>query len=115
MKFFLENCYTIFSIIIAVASIILSIVSEFRKKKTEKLSLTQQTLSSKIENLVVEAEKFLNYSGEEKKNYVLTRAKQYLTSVKCTKISDSSISDIIERFVSITKLVNQREKDINGN
>jgi hypothetical protein len=115
MKFFLENIYAILSFIIMVISTIFSVILDYKKKQTEKMSIIKDTLSSNIEGLVIEAEKFLNYSGEEKKNYVLTRAKQYLNSVKCTKISDSSISEIIERFVNITKQVNQREKDINGN
>ena len=71
----------------------------------------------KIGNAVIpyieQAEKFANYSGAEKKEYVLTKANQFAIN-QGIDFDLESVGSKIEELVKLTKQVNKREKDKAG-
>ena len=71
----------------------------------------------KIGNAVIpyieQAEKFANYSGAEKKEYVLTKANQFAIN-QGIDFDLESVGNKIEELVKLTKSVNGRDKDKGG-
>lgn len=67
-------------------------------------------LAETIQPLIVEAEKFTHFSGEEKKQYVLTKANQFAIDPKL-KFDQEKVSVMIDELVETTKKVNMRDKD----
>ena len=56
------------------------------------------------------AETFVNYSGQEKKEYVLTKANQFAIE-NGIEFDGEQVSARVEELVSLTKTVNKRDKD----
>lgn len=56
---------------------------------------------------IEEAETFLNYSGEEKKQYVMTKANQFAIENNIP-FDAEAVSDKIEEFIDLTKQVNTK-------
>lgn len=54
---------------------------------------------------ITQAEKLVNYSGKEKKEYVLTKANQYAIE-NGIKFNELEISEKIEELIGFTKEVN---------
>lgn len=71
------------------------------RKNAEKLLL----ITNKIASFVKEAEGFNNYTGLEKKNYVLTKMNQFSIDNKI-KYDEDYISNKIEELIETTKIVN---------
>ena len=61
-------------------------------------------LAETIQPLIVEAEKFTHFSGEEKKQYVLTKANQFAIDHKL-KFDQEKVSVMIDELVETTKKV----------
>ncbi len=89
----------------------LTYMIKFIKNKNAKkilngvLSVTEQ-----LQPLIVQAEKFTHYSGEEKKQYVLTRVRQFAMENNL-RFDETAVSEEIDEIVATTKRVNAREKD----
>ena len=116
-EFLVGHIYDIIYILGIVAGMIYSIIVTIKNKKTNNI---KTLFTAKLEELICEAEKFLNYTGEEKKQYVISRAKSWLSENNAIKkFSDSTISAMIENVITLSKSVNKREKDYveveNGN
>lgn len=92
-------------------TIILSFIFTFTKNKKVKafagnlLSVTEQ---AKV--LIVEAEAFTNYTGSEKKNYVMSRLFKFVFENKIKTVTENDLSDIIESEISLTNQVNVLKK-----
>jgi hypothetical protein len=86
-------------------------IAKFLKSAKAK-RIAEQTI--KISNAVLpyikQAEAFLHYSGQEKKEFVMTKANQYAIEHGFF-FNPGLVSDKIEELVKLTKEVNQREKD----
>lgn len=78
------------------------------RKSTEELLI----LSEQLYNFIQDAEKFKNYTGVEKKNYVLTKMNQYSLE-NHLQFDEEYISNKLEELIGLTKNVNQntRKKD----
>lgn len=102
------NVYQIIEIIIACVGFIVSGISWIRYfimcDKQKKINILKETTLGLIED----AEKFSSYSGEEKKQFVLTRAKDFIQSHKL-KITDNQLSVMIDRFVEMSNNVNVKK------
>lgn len=81
-----------------------------KNKKAIKRLKTALTIAQAVQPFIVEAEKFVHYSGEEKLAYVVTKANQYAIENKL-KFEKQDVVEQIENLISLTKNVNQREKD----
>lgn len=73
------------------------------KAKNKLMALNQ--LGTLLKSLIAEAEQFVNFTGEEKKEYVLTKANRYALNNKLP-FDESAIDDEIEKMVKLSKNVN---------
>lgn len=73
------------------------------KAKNRLTALNQ--LSTLLKSLIVEAEKFSNFTGEEKKEYVMTKANRYALENNIP-FDESTVGDEIEKLIDLSKNVN---------
>ena len=64
-------------------------------------------LSTKLQAFIVDAETFTNFTGAEKKEYVMTKANRYAIENKIP-YDEQAISDKVEEIVALSKEVNKR-------
>ena len=76
-----------------------------KNKKLKKVLEKAEEITKEIIPCIMEAEKFVNYTGEEKKNFVMTKLNQ-LAIINNIKFNEEEISNKIEQLVSLTKEVN---------
>lgn len=109
-----NNIETLLSTAGAALGLLVTTITFFTKficnAKAKKNALNIIKISEAVIPYIEEAEKFSNYSGAEKKTYVLTRANQFAIE-NCIKFDINAISDKIEELLILTKQVNNREKD----
>ena len=86
------------------------LVKFIKNEKAKKVLNCTLKLAETIQPLIVEAEKFTHFSGEEKKQYVLTKANQFAIDHKL-KFDQEKVSVMIDELVDTTKKVNMRDKD----
>lgn len=86
------------------------VVKQVKSNKLKKIASQLNFFTDQAQKYVSEAEKFLNYSGKDKKEYVMTKVNQAAIDNK-VKFDKETVSSLIEKIVDITKNVNKREKD----
>lgn len=100
------------SIIVFILGLLTSIISIIVKyTKNSKAKKNLQKVLSIIEDLIPlieEAEKFTAYSGEEKKEYVISRIIRNLSNNNI-EINEEQIKEMIEKLVGFSKEVNYKE------
>ena len=89
------------------------IIPFLKNSKAKKIIENAVKIAESVQPYIVEAEKFVNYTGEEKKAFVMTKANQYAIENNL-KFNTNEVSKQIETLVSLTKNVNAREKDKHG-
>lgn len=62
-------------------------------------------LTSTLQTLIIEAEEFTNFTGTEKKEYVMTKANRYAIKNKIP-FDEQLVSDKVEDLVALSKEVN---------
>lgn len=101
----MENLHTYIEIGLAclsgISTIIYFVVVFTKASKEKKIEMLKNAMLGMME----EAEKFKNYTAEEKKQYVFTRAKEFILEQKL-KFSDSQLSSVIERQIEFSNNVN---------
>ena len=83
-----------------------------KNKKLKKVLEKAEEVTKEIIPYVMEAEKFINYTGEEKKNYVMTKLNQFAIKNNI-KFNEEEASKKIEELVALTKQVNVAKPSIN--
>lgn len=104
-----------FELIVSIAGTILSllltcvvcIVKIIRNAKQKKFLIDNTLLMDSIAPLMEVAEKYENYSGEEKKQFVLTKINQ-IAIENHLKFDVEEISKKIEELIVLSKEVNKR-------
>lgn len=96
---------TVLGILITLISLIAPLIKNVKAKTA--LQGTAKVLKE-IEKYMTEAETFVNYTGAEKKEYVLTKAKEY-AKVTEVAITDEELSDAIEGVIYLTKNINKKD------
>lgn len=81
------------------------IIKLSRNTKIRKNAENLLLLTNQISVFVKEAEEFVNYSGSEKKNYVLTKMNQFSIDNKI-KYNEEYVSSKIEELIDTTNVVN---------
>lgn len=76
-----------------------------KNKRLKKVLEKAEKLTKEIIPCIMEAEKFVNYTGEEKKNFVMTKLNQFAI-INNIKFNEEETSNKIEQLVSLTKEVN---------
>ena len=107
----MENLEIIISIASAALGLLITTVTFLSKFVTNAKAKKAMENIVKIGNAVIpyieEAETFVHYSGEEKKQYVLTKANMFAIENKI-KFNEQAVSEKIEELVMLTKQVNKR-------
>mgnify|MGYP001120871792 CR=1 FL=1 len=73
------------------------------KAKNKLLAINK--LTSTLQDLIVEAEDFTNFSGTEKKEYVMTKVNRYAIKHNIP-FDEQLVSDKVESLVALSKEVN---------
>lgn len=110
-EFVLNNWYYILYCLFMITSLIASIISFIKAKKNAKTATeiadakvkATNLFKNTVNELIKDAEAFKNYSGAEKKNYVMTRAIQLASGL----MSNEEIDEYIETQVKLTDAVNK--------
>ena len=98
---------TALSLFIACVLFIVKIIRGYITKKKLKNSYV---LLEAVEPLMEIAEQFTNYSGEEKKEYVMTRVNQFALENKI-KFDSEAVNEKIEELIGLSKKVNGVKSD----
>ena len=92
-------------ILTIICSFLIFIKYKIKKKQVSKVIENKEELMKKIIPYIEEAEKFINFSGEEKKEYVMTKLKGY--AIDCgIDFDENGISDKVEELIELSKKVN---------
>ncbi len=84
---------------------IILIIKIVQAKRSKKKTVNTALLEEVIAPLMEIAEKFENYSGEEKKEYVITKINQFAVENKLN-FDAKAISEKIEQLIKLSKRVN---------
>lgn len=76
-----------------------------KNKKVKKVLEKTEEITREIIPYIIEAERFTNYTGEEKKNFVMTKLNQFAID-NDIKFNKEETSSKIEELVDLTKNVN---------
>ena len=98
---------TALSLFIACVLFIVKIIRGYITKKKLKNSYV---LLDAVAPLMEIAEQFTHYSGEEKKEYVMTRVKQFALENKI-KFDSEAVNEKIEELIGLSKKVNGVKSD----
>ncbi len=110
-----ENAHLYLSILAPMLTLFCTTVVFLQKfvknKKLKRVLEKTEQITREIIPCITEAEKFVNYSGSEKKEYVMTKINQYALE-NHIKFNQEEISKRIEELVSLTKEVNVKDISI---
>lgn len=107
IQLFLQILYVALGITITAITFVIPWI---RNRKAKKILQTTVDIASQLRPYIIEAEKFTNYTGDEKLNYVMTRANQYAI-VNGLKFDAEATKKEIEDLIELSKKVNKRDKD----
>lgn len=102
LEFVLSMIGTILGMVITILTFIIKLS---KSKKVRKTAEEMLVVSNKLCEYVEIAEGFKNYTGEEKKNFVLTKMNQYSIDNNI-KFDSNYIIEKLESLIEITKKVN---------
>jgi hypothetical protein len=105
LELYLSLAATILGLIISTITFLTKFI---KSKKGKKIAEELLKISLDLMPLIEEAEKFVNYTGAEKKAYVMTRATQFVIN-KGMNVTENNISNKIEELVNLTNEVNVRK------
>lgn len=91
-------------LVVTVTGFLIPLVKSVRAKS--RLTALNK-LTSTLQSLIVDAEGFTNFTGAEKKEYVMTKANRYAIENKIP-YDEQSVSDRVEDMVALSKEVNKR-------
>lgn len=110
----MENLEIILSIAGTAVGLLITTVTFLLKfinnAKAKKILEGVAKIGNAVLPYIKEAETFVNYSGIEKKEYVMTKANQFAID-NGIDFDFDLVSDKIEELVLLTKKVNSRSKD----
>ncbi len=111
----LEEIMTIISACIGLLATITGfLIPMVRSIKAKNRLIAINKLTTELQTLIIEAETFVNFSGEEKKEYVLTKANRYAIDNKIP-YNEQDVNQKIEDLVTLSKEVNKREDSLTKN
>ena len=111
----MENIELIFSLIGTCIGLIITLATIIGKyvssKKAKRLAEQTIEICNAILPYIEQAESYIAYSGQEKKEYVMTKANRYAIE-KGIAFDESAISEKFEELLELTKTVNAHEKRV---
>lgn len=114
MQFFTEHLDIILDIVYALcgvaAAVLGLIIPLIKNAKAKKALQTSLKVLNFVESTVPEAEKFVNYTGAEKKEWVKAQAIKFCVD-NGIAYTEEQIENFIEQVITLSKTVNARDKD----
>lgn len=107
LQIILSVAGTALGLLITTATFLLKFI---KSTKAKKILESVIKIGNAVTPCVEKAETFLNYTGAEKKNFVMTEAAKFAIAHKIP-FDEKLVSDKIEELVKLTKSVNAREQD----
>lgn len=107
INLYIEEIITVITLFITTVSFLIKSVKSSKAQKNAKAEIQ---LNDILLKLMEEVEKYVNYSGEEKKAYVITRVKEEFLSNKI-KLDAVKVNDKIESLIQLSKNVNSRSNN----
>ena len=107
LEIFISLLGTVFTLLITTLTFIFK-YSKSAKAKNILLSLNQ--VAGEVIPMIKEAEKLTNYTGEEKKAYVMTKLERFVINNNL-KITKEDISNVIEELICLTNVVNIKKNE----
>ena len=107
LELILSLAGTCVGLIIAIATVIVKYVGSTKARKTAERTIE---ICNAILPYIEQAETYVHYSGEEKKEYVMTKANQYAIENGIV-FNKQAVSAKVEELVELTKEVNARDND----
>ena len=86
------------------------VINLIRKTKAWVRERDWNRVMGELPRLIIEAERFLNYTGDEKKEYVKSRLAVFAVGNRIV-FDEAKFDASIDNVVRLTKMVNMREKD----
>ena len=96
---------TVLSFLVALLTLVLKLMKVLKDKS---ITEDREKLVEKLLELVVEAEGMLDYSGKEKKTYVMEKISEFASKADI-EADLEFISEEIEKLVELSKQVNARD------
>ena len=107
LEIILSVAGTALGLLVTAATFLIKFINNAKAKKIAENLIK---ISNAVAPYVAEAEKFVNYSGAEKKEFVLTKANQFAIE-EGIDFNAAEVGKKIEELVALTKSVNKRDKD----
>ena len=105
VEYILSLIGTILSFLVALLTLVVKLMKVLKDKS---ITEDREKLVEKLLELVVEAEGMLDYSGKEKKAYVMEKVSEFASETDI-EADLEFISAEIEKLVKLSKQVNARE------
>ena len=102
LRILLSLCGTIFGLLITVGTFILRSIKNVKARRIAEQVLC---ISNAIVPYIREAERLANFTGAEKKAYVMVKASQFALQSKIP-FNEKQISDKVEELITLTRVVN---------
>ena len=110
LEVFLSLIGTSLSLLVACIVFLIKLIQSIHsKKKRQNCDLLLETVAPIVEI----AEGYTNYSGEEKKEFVMTKVNQFAIE-NGIAFNTKLVSEKIEELISLSKKVNSRNENGNG-
>lgn len=93
------------------ATAITFLIKFIKNAKAKKIAEQTIKISEAIIPYIEQAEQFINYTGQEKKEFVMTKANQFAIA-QGIDFDAIAVSEKIEELVDLSSRVNKRQKDI---
>ncbi len=96
---------TVLSFLVALLTLVIKLMKALKDKS---ITENREKLVEKLLNLIVEVEGFIDYSGKEKKAYVMEKITEFASKANI-ETDLEFISEKIEDLVELSKQVNARD------
>lgn len=107
LEFVLSMIGTILGMVVTILTFVIKLS---KSKKVRRTAEEMLVVSNKLCEYVEEAEGFKNYTGDEKRNFVLTKMNQFSIDNNI-KFDSNYIIEKIESLIATTKKVNVKSED----
>ena len=111
LELFISLAGTVVSLIVTTITFIAKFI---KSNKAKNIAQNVVELGNAIIPLISQAEKLVHYTGEDKKEYVMTLIRQYAFN-KNLSFDYQEISEKVDELISLTKEVNVKEDFVTTN
>ena len=84
----------------------------FKNVKLKRVAQNLIEVEKSVKDYICQIEDFSNFAGEDKKEWVKTKVNQFCIN-KGIEFNEELVDEFIEMFISFSKVVNKREKEMN--